>query len=405
MRIRAITAFLGGRFPVDVGAIERTAAFLHAARAAFERAGYTVQTVRAATTPFPTYLPSAALLTDLAGELAAAAKTAAIDYVAIGPVRLTDDPAYVDALEGPLAAGQVFASVEVADCQGRLSLGRCRRCARLIRAVARASGDGFGNLYLAALANCSPETPFFPASYASGEGLRFALAVESADLAVEACRDAPAASEAAAWLRQALEQNGAGLATVAQELAAAHGAGFVGLDFSLAPYPERMRSLGTALELLGGLPGAEGGIAAAALIADAISRADFPRCGFSGLMLPVLEDSALAARAAAGVLTVHDMLLMSAVCGTGLDTVPLPGDASEEALAGVLADLGALALRTGKPLTARLMPLPGKRAGDPVEFDFPYFANSRVLALHGGLGHGPLSGEGTITLGAYRRPG
>ncbi|HPL28185.1 MAG TPA: DUF711 family protein, partial [Anaerolineae bacterium] len=149
--------------------------------------------------------------------------------------------------------------------------------------------------------------------------------------------------------------------------------------------------------------GAEGGVLAAALLADAVQGARFPRAGFSGLMLPVLEDAGLAARAGEGALRVHDLLLMSAVCGTGLDTIPLPGDASVDALAGVLADVGALALRSGKPLTARLMPLPGKQAGDPVTFDFPYFANSRVMALGDGLSQGPLATEETVTLARYQR--
>jgi uncharacterized protein (UPF0210 family) len=403
MQIRAVTAFSSGTFPVKRQRVESAASLLLAARQAYEQAGYTVQTVRLATTPFPSYLPSPEDTATLARELAALARVAGIDYVAIGPVRLGDDPAYIDALAGPLATGQVFASVEIADCEGHLSLGACRRCAGLIRAVAERSGDGFGNLYLAALANCSPETPFFPASYARGGELRFALAVEPADLAVAACLMAETAADAAERLRLGIEQAGAALARVADGLAAAHGAGFAGLDFSLAPYPEPARSLGTALQILGGAAGGEGGLVAAALVADAVDRAEFPRTGFSGLMLPVLEDSALAARAAQGALTVHDLLLMSAVCGTGLDTVPLPGDASEDALSGVLADLGALALRTGKPLTARLMPLPGKRAGDPIEFDFPYFAPSRVLALREGPRRGPLAGEETIELMAFRR--
>jgi len=98
-------------------------------------------------------------------------------------------------------------------------------------------------------------------------------------------------------------------------------------------------------------------------------------------MLPVLEDSRLAKRAAEGSLTLKDLLLYSAVCGCGLDTVPLPGDASAEQITGVLLDVGALALRLNKPLVARLMPIPGKAAGDPTGFDFEFFANSRVLAL------------------------
>jgi uncharacterized protein (UPF0210 family) len=158
---------------------------------------------------------------------------------------------------------------------------------------------------------------------------------------------------------------------------------FGGIDFSLAPFPSEELSLGTALERLGvpGL-GAHGSLAAAAILADTMDQADFPRAGFSGLMLPVLEDATLARRAAEGSLGVMDLLLYSAVCGTGLDTIPLPGDTDTEQLSAVLLDLASLSLRLAKPLTARLMPIPGKKAGDPTGFDFAYFANSRVLPLH-----------------------
>ncbi|MGZ6316973.1 MAG: DUF711 family protein, partial [Anaerolineales bacterium] len=79
------------------------------------------------------------------------------------------------------------------------------------------------------------------------------------------------------------------------------------------------------------------------------------------------------------------------VCGTGLDTVPLPGDTSTEQIFPLLLDLCALALRLDKPLTARLMPIPGRRAGDPTTFDFGFFANSKVMALQSEPLSAPLS--------------
>jgi hypothetical protein len=149
--------------------------------------------------------------------------------------------------------------------------------------------------------------------------------------------------------------------------------------------------------------GEAGALAAAAFIADTLDRTKFQHTGFSGLFFPIFEDAVLAARAAESQLTLNDLLLYCSVCGTGLDTVPLPGDTSPLALAAILVDVAALALRLNKPLTARLMPLPGKSAGDEAKFDFPYFAPSRVLAPRAaGLG-GLFASEETFDLGPRSR--
>jgi hypothetical protein len=103
-------------------------------------------------------------------------------------------------------------------------------------------------------------------------------------------------------------------------------------------------------------------------------------------------------RAAEGNLGVMDLMLYSAVCGTGLDTIPLPGDTSAEQLAAVLVDVASLSLRLDKPLTARLMPIPGKKAGDETGFSFAYFANSRVLPLHAQALRNFLAGDESFKL-------
>ena len=97
------------------------------------------------------------------------------------------------------------------------------------------------------------------------------------------------------------------------------------------------------------------------------------------MMMPILEDNTLAERSGAGFLSIYDVLQYSSVCGTGLDTVPLAGDVEEEKLEALLLDVAALAVRLNKSLTARLMPIPGKKAGDAIEFNFPYFAKGKVL--------------------------
>ncbi|MEW5719370.1 MAG: DUF711 family protein, partial [Chloroflexota bacterium] len=238
-----------------------------------------------------------------------------------------------------------------------------------------------GNLRFAALANVPPHSPFFPAAYHDGGAPAFALATEAAPLAVDAFSRAQNLDDARANLIGAIERAGAAMTRCANDLAARFDFRFAGIDFSLAPYPEESRSIGAAIEkLIGAKFGEHGTLFAAAFLTDCINRAKFPRTGFSGLMFPVLEDSTLAARTP--LFTVDSLLLYSTVCGTGLDTVPLPGDTSADALAAILLDLATLAVKLNKPLTARLMPIPGLRAGDATHFDFEYFANARVMDVH-----------------------
>jgi hypothetical protein len=412
MRIRSITYFCNPGNPVDQSVIHRAADFLRGARAAFEEADYEVQTTRLATIPFPRLLGETGLsgLPEFARGLDQLAAQLDIGYVSLGPA-LPGLPGSYEVIPQAIAATQnVFFGGLMTDPRGRIDLAAIRRCAQVIISCAPLDPNGFANLRFAALANVPPGSPFFPAAYHKASRPAFAIATEAADLAVEAFGGAATVEDARGALVASIELHAASLARIARRLAVAPSnrkskirnpapPAFLGIDFSLAPFPAEALSLGTAFERLG-VPrvGMHGSLAAAAILAESVDRARFPRAGFSGLMLPVLEDASLARRAAEGVLSVRDLLLYSAVCGTGLDTVPLPGNTTAEQLAPVLLDLSALAVRLDKPLTARLMPVPGKIAGDPTGFDFAFFANSKVMALDSAGLHGPLGGAEAFTL-------
>jgi len=140
---------------------------------------------------------------------------------------------------------------------------------------------------------------------------------------------------------------------------------FLGFDFSPAPFPEDWCSLGGAIEKIGlEHIGGCGSLGAVAIIADTLDRGKWQRAGFNGMMLPVLEDSVLARRAEEGLLSIKDLLLYATICGTGLDTIPLAGDTTLEQLKAVIMDIAVLSVRLDKPLTARLMPIPGKKVGE-----------------------------------------
>ncbi len=380
MNIRSLTGFLSLADPIHDSDLRALRDLVDAARADFARADLPIQTARVALPALAQTAPRD--LTRFARALQTACRANAIDYAALGA--LPGDHPLVEAIPTALAATEsVFCSAHIASRDDGINLAAISNAARVIRALADSTADGFGNLRFAALANVPPHSPFFPAAYHDGGAPAFALATEAAPLAVDAFRRAQNLDDARANLVGAIECAGEAMTRCANDLAARFGFRFVGIDFSLAPYPEESRSIGNAMEkLMGNRFGEHGTLFAAAFLTDCINRAtrSVPRTGFSGLMFPVLEDSTLAARSS--LLTVDCLLLYSTVCGTGLDTVPLPGDTRADALAAILLDLATLAVKLNKPLTARLMPLPGLRAGDATHFDFEYFANARVMDVN-----------------------
>jgi uncharacterized protein (UPF0210 family) len=364
--------------------MEQAGKFLSEAKGACEAAGYEVQSVRLATVPFLQILGADRIAETprLAERMQAAIQAAKIANAALGPAQPENLDSYTVIPEAIGAAENIFFSGVMADVRSGISLPALQACAEVIKQCASITPNGFANLRFAALANVKAGSPFFPAAYHDRDEPAFSIATEAADLAVAAFGNARTVSDGQSALAAEIEKRGKELARAGEALSHRFSIAFGGIDFSLAPFPSESVSIGAAMERMG-VPraGLHGSLAAAAILTESIERAHFPGTGFSGLMLPVLEDAVLAERTAEGSLTVKDLLLYSAVCGTGLDTVPLPGDTSAGQIAAVLLDLATLAVRLDKPLTARLMPIPGKKAGDPTNFNFDYFANSRVMRL------------------------
>lgn len=379
MKIRSITYFTNVTLPFSDLQIESAGRFLAKARTAFEDAGYDVQTTRLALPPFGQVVgDDASAAVPLARDLETACFIHSIDYATIGPALLDDSQAHFQIIPSVLReTEQVFTAAEIATRSGHIDLGKLKLVADAIRQNAAIASDGFGNLRFAALAHVPPGVPFLPAAYHDGGEPHFALAIQGADLILDAILGASSLAEALNAIGQQLSEHAAVLAQVARGL----GVRFSGIDMTPAPFPEETDSIGAALEALGSpMLGQHGTLAATGILTDAIQQSDLPHTGFSGIFLPLLEDSRLARRGAEGVLSINDLLMYSAVCGTGLDTVPVTGDISQEALSAILLDVAVLAARLSKPLTVRLMPMPGKQAGDELTFNFPYFANGRVLS-------------------------
>jgi uncharacterized protein len=424
MKIRSITYFCNPKYPLDEKILKAAGEFLAQAKSAYEAAGYEVQTMRLATIPFPKLLssddfsrpnkraaeivPAKTLdqLPKLAAQLEKLMPQIGVGHLSLGPA-LPESPRSYEVIPEAIAASQnIFFGGVMADKSIGISLVAIKSCADVMVKSATIDPNGFANLRFAALADVKAGAPFFPAAYhdANADRPAFALATESADLAVSAFSGQKTVNSGQSELIFKITKHGKAIARVAEELAQflipdSQSPKFLGIDFSLAPFPAEARSLGTAFERLG-VPriGLHGSLAAAAILTECIDRADFPRAGFCGLMMPMLEDGTVAKRAADGTLNVKDVLLYSAVCGTGLDTIPLPGDTTADQIVPLLLDLSALALRLDKPLTARLMPVPGKKAGDATSFDFGFFANSKVMSLDAMPLNSSLAGNETFQL-------
>jgi uncharacterized protein len=392
MQIRTITA---GAREED---IDRAARAAQAARERLVAAGYTVQTLRLALAV--TGHNTCGDFATIARAVESQALEAGFDYVSIGPV----EGDRLEALPEAIAATEaLFASAPIAMVDGTLRPATIRAAAAAIAAIGATTLDGFGNLRFAASACVGPGSPFFPAAYHDGGAPWVAVGPEAAALAVEATADdGPRTNgqseeretsllDLGPWslvdspltrLTTLVEQHDARITAALGGFEAETGVRFAGCDWSLAPHPDHERSVGRAVEAISRVPfGAWGTLAAVRGLTGAIRAARVTQLGFSGVMLPVLEDETLARRNTEGRYTLRDLLAFSAVCGTGLDTIPLPADASAEQIAGVLHEVAALASALRKPLTARLLPIPGLRAGAMTRFTWEYFVNTRVMNL------------------------
>lgn len=370
MQIRTITA---GAREEDVA---RAAAAAQEARRRLVDAGYTVQSLRLALSAVGSN--RCADFTSVARGAEDLALEAGFDYVSIGRVDRERLPQLPEALA---ATSALFASARIAGRDGVIDPLALRLAAEVMVRLGASTELGLGNLRFAALACVAPGSPFFPAAYHDGGPPWIAIGPELSTAEVVSA-SADAGGRAALVLAQSIEQHDARIRSALDGLEASAGVPFAGCDWSLAPHPDPARSVGAAVEALSGAPfGAWGTLAAVRALTDAIRAARVTRIGFSGVMLPVLEDAVLAQRNSEGRYTVRDLLAFSAVCGTGLDCIPLPGETTAAELSAVLAELAALAGSLRKPLTARLMPLPGLKAGDTTAFTWEYFVNTQVMRL------------------------
>jgi uncharacterized protein (UPF0210 family) len=382
-KIRTITAFIR----IDPGQykeqIADTLKMLNNAKARFGLAGYEVQTIRITTQPYTEYTKGMSNDAALAffHDLDALAKQENVS-ISLGPALMSeaDDPAQADQLAfilGP--ASNLYGSVVVAGSDG-VHWKAVHAAAGIIKYLGDHSNNGLGNFRFAAIANVPAYTPFYPASYHQGLGHQFSIAFESANVvaAVMAVNRDPEATRQALVTEIGMHARAA--ADIAGKIDQETGWTYMGID--LSPAPMKYASIGSAVAgYTGGRFGTSGTLTAVGTITSALRDVSVKKVGYSGVMMPVLEDTRLAQLWGEGSLSMDQLLAYSAVCGTGLDTVPLPGDVTLQQIERIIGDVATLSAKLSKPLSARLLPVPGAKAGEQTSFDDPNLVNTVIQPL------------------------
>ena len=383
-KVRAITGFVQLDRNTYQKQITDALAVLHRVKTEFESSGYEVETVRVTTQPLADLV--AGLPEDQALVFLNQLDQLSVreDFIPnVGPAMLhdSDDPSTMHLLERALSTlPNIEASTIIADEAG-IHWKTIRRTAEPVNYVSEHSPRSQGTFNFTATAMLKPYSPFFPGSYHTGAGRQFAVGFEGANVVRDVfAKDKGNADAALADLTAALSKHAAVADTVGKKVAAETGWTFLGVDPTPAPLGDV--SIGAAIEAFTGAKfGSSGTLTAARVITAAVKSVPVTQVGYSGLMVPVMEDNLLAQRWAESTYNIDSLLAYSAVCGTGLDTIPLPGDISLEQMERIFGDVASLATKWNKPLSARLQPIPNKKAGDRTEFQDPYLFNTIVHPL------------------------
>ncbi len=348
--------------------------------------------------------------TPIARELDRAARDLGIDFIGGFSALVQKDmtpagEALIRSIPQALAeTSRLCSSVNIGTTKAGINMDAVALMGEIIKATAAltADRDGGGCARLVVFCNAVEDNPFMAGAFlGAGEGdggLSVGISGPGTIRAVVQAmgRDLDLQTVAEEIKRVAFKITRAG-ELVGRKCAARLGVPFNIIDLSLAPTPAPGDSVADILEALGlDKVGCPGTTAALALLNDAVKRggamATSHAGGMSGAFIPVSEDATMALRAAEGALTIEKLEAMTAVCSVGLDMVIIPGDTTPETISGIIADEAAIGMINKKTTAVRLIPAPGKKVGDTVDFG-------------GLLGGGPVMPVNTHSCAVFVRRG
>lgn len=277
------------------------------------------------------------------------------------------------------ATKRVCSSVNVASSHAGINMDGVYRMAEIVKETAERTRDrdGIGCAKLVIFANAVEDNPFMAgAAHGPGEAEAILHVGVSGPGVVRAAL-ANSGPLPFGELSELIKKTSFKITRVGElvgrEASKIMGIPFGVIDLSLAPTPAEGDSVADILEAMGlERVGCHGTTAALALLNDAVKKGGVMAAtyagGLSGAFIPVTEDASMCRAVKEGVLNIHKLESMTCVCSVGLDMVAIPGDTSVDVLAGIIADEMAIGVINHKTTAARLIPVPGKKAGEEVDF-------------------------------------
>lgn len=274
---------------------------------------------------------------------------------------------------------RVCSSINLGTTKNGINMDAVKKMGQIIKATAAATADrdGLGCAKLVVFCNAPEDNPFMAGAFHGvGEGEAvLSVGVSGPGVIKAACeqyRGAPMDVLADGIKKTAFKITRMGQ-LVGQEAADRLGVPFGILDLSLAPTPAVGDSVARILEEMGlESAGAPGTTAALAMLTDMVKKGGVMAStnvgGLSGAFIPVSEDEGMVAAVRAGSINLEKLEAMTCVCSVGLDMIAIPGDTTAETISGVIADELAIGMVNNKTTAVRLIPVPGKRAGEWAEF-------------------------------------
>lgn len=343
-------------------------------------------------------------LVQLAHTLDEAARESGVDFIGgysalVQKGMTASDRALIESLPEVLSdTSQLCASINAASTKAGINVEALLLLGQVWKDAAERTrnADGFGCCKLSVFANIPEDNPFMAGAYkgigepetvinvgVSGPGV-VKRAIERLRLSVSNCDLGNLAEEIKCTAFRVTRCG----ELIGRDVAALIGAEFGIVDLSLAPTPAVGDSVGEIFQAMGiAKVGGPGSTAALAMLNDAVKKggafASSSVGGLSGAFIPVAEDSALAEAVEAGHLTIEKLEAMTSVCSVGLDMVVLPGETSAETLTALAMDELAIGVINRKTTSVRMIPVPGKKAGDRAVFG-GLFGESPIMPIPNG---------------------